>query len=82
MDDHKRSEKPLLAVHVCSSDLGDEYHKVGSSDVTAIGWGWTSGSMAALLMVQVFKNGQLHSEHPFINVQSVYYDLDFEEVKP
>lgn len=82
MDDHDRSTKPLQAVHVSATNDGDEYHKVGYLEVTAIEWGWTSGSMAAIQTVQVFKKGSLHSEHPFPNVLGVYYDPDFEEVEP
>ncbi len=81
MNDAERSTTPI-AVHVTATDNGDEYYKVGFGDVTGIEWGWTSGSMAAIQTIRVFKNGHLHSEHPFPNVLSVYYDPDFYEVEP
>ena len=74
MKDRERSEKALIAVHVSCNQDGDEYHKVGFGDVTAVKWGLTSGHMAVLQTVQVFKDGKLFSEHPFSNVLGVYYD--------
>lgn len=73
MFDHDRKNKPLCAVNVSESEDGSEYYAVGRSGITAITWGETCGSMAALLTVQVWKNDALHSEHPFINVLGVYY---------
>lgn len=82
MDDQERPNLPINAVHVCATDYVNESHKVGDDDVTAIEWGVTNGSMAEIQTVRVFKNGHLHSEHPFPNVLSVYYDPDFQEVEP
>ena len=82
MNDAERSTTPINAVHVTATDNGDEYYKVGFGDVTAIEWGVTNGSLAEIQTVRVFKNGHLHSEHPFPNVLSVYYDPDFQEVEP
>lgn len=82
MSDAERSTTPINAVHVFETNEVSEYYKVGFADVTGIEWGRTNGSMAAIQTVQVFKNGHLHSEHPFPNVLSVYYDPDFQEVEP
>ncbi len=82
MTGDERSEMLLKAVHVSANNDGDEYYAVGFADVTAIKWDWANGSGAAIQTVQVFKNGHLHSEHPFPNVLSVYYDPDFQEVEP
>ena len=71
---------PLIAVQIFCTDDGDEFYKVGFNDVTAIEWNQTNGSMAAIRTIRVFKNNHLHSEHPFPNVLSVYYDPDFNEV--
>ena len=72
-DDLERSQRPLKAVHVCTTNNGDEYHEVGQYNVTDVRWSWTNGHMARLLTVQVFKDGRLHSEHPFSNFLGVYY---------
>ena len=74
MNDIERSEKALEAVHVYNTqDDNGEYYKVGFGDVTEIKWSWSSGHMAELQTVQVFKVGKLFSEHPFSNVLGVYY---------
>ena len=73
MTDQERSERKLHAVEVCSDNDGGEYYEVGKNGITAIKWDWTSGHMAALQTVTVYKNGKLHSEHCFSNVLGVYY---------
>lgn len=78
----ERPNLPINAVQVFATDESDEYYKVGFSDVTAIEWNVTNGSLAEIQTIRVFKNGHLHSEHPFPNVLSVYYDPDFYEVEP
>ena len=82
MSDAERSEMPLKAVHVSANNDGDEYYGVGYGDVTAIEWGVTNGSLAKIQTIRVFKNGHLHSEHPFPNVLGVFFDPDFQEVEP
>lgn len=72
--DSERSEKwPLRSVTVSEFEGGGETYTVGYGGVTAIDWGSTSGHMAELKTVLVYKNGALHSEHPFANVLGVYY---------
>ncbi len=72
-NDTDRASKSLIAVHVSETDNGGEYYSVGSNDVTEIKWGETTGHMAMLQTIQVFKRGELHSEHVFSNVLGVYY---------
>lgn len=67
-----RTEK-LRAVCVKTTEEAQEYYEVGLRDTTAIEWGMVSGHMAGLDTVRVFVNGQLHSEHPFSNVEGVYF---------
>ena len=64
---------PLRAVFVGAIDDGDEYYVVGNDGVTAIEWGEMPGLHCMLPTVCVLKDGQLHSEHPFVYVRSVYY---------
>ena len=73
LSDSERAEMKLRAVSVDSTDHGDEYHEVGQNGVTAIKWGWTSGHMAALQTIAVYKGEHLYSEHCFSNVLGVYY---------
>ncbi len=82
MDDQDRPNLPINAVSVAETDNGGEYYKVGYADVTAIEWSVTNGSLAEIQTIRVFKNGHLHSEHPFTNVLGVFYDPDFHEVEP
>lgn len=63
----------LKAVHVSSTNDGDEYYEVGRFGVSAIRWGANMGHRPPLTTVRVFKDGALHSEHPFANVLGVYY---------
>ena len=70
-----RTEK-LRAVSVASTDNGDEFYVVGVGGVTAIEWGEVSGNMAFLDTIRVFKDGKLHSEHPFSNCEGVYFATD------
>ena len=74
--------EPLCAVSVNETDNGGEYYAVGcewhggakkGQIVTAIEWSAQNGHMAEIPTIQVFINGALHSEHPFHNVQGVYY---------
>lgn len=73
MTDSERAEQPLKAVHVACNNDGDEYYEYGKAGVTDVKWGWTNGSMSALLTVQVFVCGKISSEHVFVNVLGVTY---------
>ncbi len=46
-----------------------EHYEEGRAEVTAVEWGYRDGH----LTIKVFKNDQLHSEHPFAQVKGVYY---------
>lgn len=76
MSDIERAGRPLNAVSISETDNGGEYYQVGKNGVTKIGWSTTSGHMAALQTIQVFKGEDLHSEHLFVNVLGVYYAKD------
>jgi hypothetical protein len=67
-----RTEK-LDAVCVKTTETSQEYYRVGFMDVTAVEWGRVLGHMDWLDTVRVFKNGELHSEHLFANVEGVYF---------
>lgn len=67
------NDEKLRAVTVSEWADGGEHYSVGKNGVTAIEWGWSNGHMAALPTVKVFKNGIIHSEHPFSSVLGVYY---------
>ena len=73
LTDSERAKKTLRAVQVVVFSEGDEYYEVGKYGVTAIKWGWTSGHMAMLQTIAVYKGNRMHSEHCFSNVLSVYY---------
>lgn len=73
MQDHIRKTLPLQAVSVSETNNGEEFYRVGFAGVTKIEWSETSGHMASLLTIQVWKDNKLHSEHPFSNVLGVYY---------
>lgn len=68
-NDTDRTERVIRAARI----VNDESYQVGVSGVTEIKWGWTSGSMADLQTIQVFKGEKMFSEHPFINALSVVY---------
>lgn len=70
MDDEERATHSLKAVHV----TGNESYEDGHGGVTSVQWSKTSGSMAHILTVQIYKGDDLHSEHPFINVLGVVYE--------
>lgn len=73
LTDPERTKLQIRAVHVACNQDGDEYYEVGRAGVTSIEWGNTSGHMAALLTIAVYRNDELHSEHIFTNVLSVIY---------
>lgn len=56
-----------------------ELYILGLSGVTDIKWSVTHGPYSMLDTIQVYKHGQLSSEHPFTNCQGVYFLVDDEE---
>ena len=69
MDDH--DERPRIRRVFMSGDFG---YTVGLHGVTDIKFGSTSGHMAALRTVEVYKDYQyLHFEIPFTSCQGVEY---------
>lgn len=73
MRDANEMNQSLRAIQVFACEGADEYYEVGRNNVTAIEWGSTNGHMAPLATVKVYRDGNLHSEHPFCNVLGVYY---------
>ena len=72
MADHDRLGKTIKEVVVFQS--ADEYQifEVGRN-ASKIEYATAPGSSGHMLVVQVFVAGQLYSEHPFNQVQSVYF---------
>lgn len=66
-------DAPLKSVHIGMGETWNYEFTVGLDGVTAIEWGSMNGHMAPLPTVRVFKNGQLHSEHPFCNCIGVEF---------
>lgn len=68
-----RTEK-LKAVTVTDYQGGSEYYNAGAFGITSIEWGEVSGHMSMIDTVRVFKDGKLHSEHPFTSCVGVYFE--------
>lgn len=73
MSDTERKRLPVRAVAVAEGEFGSEYYEVGKAGITGITWAETCGHMAPLMVVQVWREGRLNSEHNFANVLGVYY---------
>lgn len=72
-DENQTKELKALSVWYSNDGEGQEYFEVGKYNVTAIGWGTTSGPYCDLKTVRVFIDGNLSSEFPFANTVGVYY---------
>lgn len=64
---------PLKGVSVFEIEGNSEFYFVGIDGITAVEWHEQPGHMAMLPTIRVYRDGKLHSEHPFHNVLGVYY---------